>query len=535
VASLGITAHLHARGWEVRLVALVPDKARCPGPPFESPFTSEPLLLKQPRTLARASTGQQFGLFSLVWWRRLIDYLGDWHPTCVHVHFSTGHHALLGWLASLRFGAPLILTWHSWPHIATRGGEITRQLCLAADAVTAVSGPFAQAIGAQLNLPPECVQGIPNAVDPPSVPFVPPSSSQRVLGIGNFLSLKRWPDLLRAFAAVKREMPEATLTIAGDGPERSLCRSLSEESGLADSVSLPGVVSPEQIDSLIMGSRVVVLISEAEGLPVALLEGAACGRPLIGSHTGGITDIIDDGVNGFLVPVGDPGAVAQRLTQLLSDNTLADRLGQESRRLCQERFTWEAVVPQYEAVLQRVLASHQDNQGSALTGAQDVASFGSCLALLKQRYPQEPTLQQAAADIKAAASVREAWERWREGKCEQAREPLRRAAGEIDPQNPFWPWAAAELTHADDASARQISTFWKACVQVHCQDDNARKEMLAELLSAASYVEMVDGRRMPALRLAAEALCLRPSAAHLAAFVERLLHQKGHPCLPPRK
>jgi len=97
---------------------------------------------------------------------------------------------------------------------------------------------------------------------------------------------------------------------------------------------------------------VVVLASRREGLPNVLLEAMAHGRPVVATPVGGIPDLIQDDVNGLLVPVGDPVALASVLTRLAADPALGVRLGAAARRTA-EGFDWSLVQPQLVAILER--------------------------------------------------------------------------------------------------------------------------------------------------------------------------------------
>jgi glycosyltransferase involved in cell wall biosynthesis len=153
----------------------------------------------------------------------------------------------------------------------------------------------------------------------------------RVLCIANLHPRKRLGDLILALERVKRSVPAAELRLVGGGNagEAQRLAALASQRGLAGSVSFAGTcadVAPE-----IAASRIIALPSSCEGVPTALLEGMAAGRPAVATAVGHVTSIIADGCEGFLVAPGDVAALADRLTRLLTDSGMARRMGQAAR------------------------------------------------------------------------------------------------------------------------------------------------------------------------------------------------------------
>jgi len=112
-------------------------------------------------------------------------------------------------------------------------------------------------------------------------------------------------------------------------------------------------VQYQQADLLVLPS--VTMNGQTEGLGVVLLEAMAAGVPVIGSRTGGIPDIIEDGVNGLLVPPGDPGALADAILSILSDPDLADRFRTAGLQTVQERFSWDSIADRFIQVYKKAL------------------------------------------------------------------------------------------------------------------------------------------------------------------------------------
>jgi glycosyltransferase involved in cell wall biosynthesis len=168
----------------------------------------------------------------------------------------------------------------------------------------------------------------------------------RVLAVGRLIPDKGM-DIAIA-ACVRAGVP---LTIAGEGPERAALEALARRLG-AD-VRFAGHVRPEALQAFYVEARVVVLVARrGEGLPNVLLEGLAHGRPVVATPCAGTQDLIEDDVNGLLVPPGDVEALARALTRLTADAAAAQRLASAGRATA-ERFAWERVEPGLEAVLAR--------------------------------------------------------------------------------------------------------------------------------------------------------------------------------------
>ena len=149
------------------------------------------------------------------------------------------------------------------------------------------------------------------------------------------LAVEKGVDTLLAAAAL---VPELPLKIAGDGPDRGAIAAAVAAAGLAQ-VELLGHVDRTRVLELLRGARVSVTPSNmGDSLPMSAVEGAACGVPAIGSRAGGIPEIIVDGVTGFLVPPGNPTALARALRTAATDPVRMAAMGQAARRHFEKRF-----------------------------------------------------------------------------------------------------------------------------------------------------------------------------------------------------
>lgn len=146
---------------------------------------------------------------------------------------------------------------------------------------------------------------------------------------------------IEAWPMVRRKHPDARLLIVGAGPEELALREQAARCGVGDSVSLLGL--RHDVADVLHASDVVLLPSLWENLPTVLMEAGGCGRPVIGSDTGGIPEILVDGLNGFLVPPRSPNAIAESVDRLLGDPGLRATMGRAGRMRMLEHFdarTW---------------------------------------------------------------------------------------------------------------------------------------------------------------------------------------------------
>jgi glycosyltransferase involved in cell wall biosynthesis len=206
---------------------------------------------------------------------------------------------------------------------------------------------------------PPPVSVIPNGVDlvrfrPSALPPEPV-----VAVVANLIAYKRHDRFLRAFAGVARAVPDARAVLVGDGPERPALEWLVAELGLRDRVRFVGAV--QDVRPHLASARVVALASDHEGLPNALLEAMAMGRPVVATAVGGVPELVRDGDEGRLSPPDD-AAFAQALTALLSSPSDAERMGSAARRRA-ERYDWGSVVTRTEDLYRRVVTGQRFPRG----------------------------------------------------------------------------------------------------------------------------------------------------------------------------
>jgi colanic acid/amylovoran biosynthesis glycosyltransferase len=176
-------------------------------------------------------------------------------------------------------------------------------------------------------------------VDPEAYPVREHSGQgSRLLFVGRLVAEKGVPILLDALARLRTRRPELRLTIVGAGPERADIEARAGAEGLGDCVRFTGYQTPEQVGEWLRTADVFVLPSLAEGVPVVVMEAMASGVPVVATHVGGLSEIVEDGVSGYLVPAAAPGALAERVEALLDDPELRARFGRMGRATVVREF-----------------------------------------------------------------------------------------------------------------------------------------------------------------------------------------------------
>ncbi|MDP9762725.1 MULTISPECIES: N-acetyl-alpha-D-glucosaminyl L-malate synthase BshA [Deinococcus] len=168
--------------------------------------------------------------------------------------------------------------------------------------------------------------------------------------ISNFRPVKRVQDVVQTFARVASEIP-ARLLMIGDGPERARAFDLAQQLGVIGRTHFLG--SFPDVQTVLGICDLFLLPSSNESFGLAALEAMACEVPVVAARAGGVPEVIEDGVTGFLTPVGDVDMMADAALRILRDRELYTQLGTNARRAAIERFHPDLIVPQYVDVYNR--------------------------------------------------------------------------------------------------------------------------------------------------------------------------------------
>ena len=286
----------------------------------------------------------------------------------LHVHYAIPH-SISGILAresikEKRF-VPVITTLHG-TDITLVGADrsylpITRYALQQSDGVTAVSKFLKKATIETFDF--DEVEVIPNFIcphhyhkidDSPLKNHLAPNGEKLLVHVSNFRPVKRPIDCVEIFAKVKEEFPAVRLVMVGDGPERSAAKYRAESLGVGEDVLFVGKKS--NIADYLGVSDIFLLPSELESFGLAALEAHACELPVIATRIGGIPEVVNDGESGFLSDIGDIDRMAANALRLLKDDDLRRQMGTRGREISVQRYSTQAIIPQYIAFYEQVLS-----------------------------------------------------------------------------------------------------------------------------------------------------------------------------------
>ena len=182
-----------------------------------------------------------------------------------------------------------------------------------------------------------------------------------ILTVGNLVSRKGQDMVIRALPELCRSVPDLVYVIAGVGPCRSELEKLVQDLGVSDRVVFVGKIPDEDLPDLYALCDVFVMVSrehlednDVEGFGMVLLEANACGKPVIGGRSGGVSDALADGVSGILVDPLNPKEITDALARLLTDQDLARHLGEQGRLRVLHEFQWQQVSAYLLGILSAV-------------------------------------------------------------------------------------------------------------------------------------------------------------------------------------
>lgn len=189
--------------------------------------------------------------------------------------------------------------------------------------------------------------------------------SERILYAGVLTPLKGVHRLIDAFALIAGEFPQSRLLIVGRRQNKAYAEKLRRQVArldLEDRVEFMSAIAQAELAALMASAAVVVLPSASEGLGRVIIEAMAATTPVIGTDVGGIPDLIEDGVTGFLVPPNDERALAQRLRWILENPRQARAMGQAGRAFATKFFSTEVYLNGYRKMFQQARSNSEPRQ-----------------------------------------------------------------------------------------------------------------------------------------------------------------------------
>jgi N-acetyl-alpha-D-glucosaminyl L-malate synthase BshA len=303
---------------------------------------------------------------------RIVQVARDSSLDIIHAHYAIPH-ATAAFLsrqvlaAGDRTPVPRVVTTLHGTDITLVGSDPSYSEIVAfsieqSDAVTAVSQNLKELTCTQLGIR-SPIAVIPNFLDCAihrriSVPGLrerfagADPATKLVIHVSNFRPVKRIDLVMAVFDRIRRQVP-ARLLLVGDGPELSTAHRLARDLGIAPLVHAVG--AQEEVTPLLSISDVFLLPSEQESFGLAGLEAMACGVPVVAARVGGLPEVIEHGVSGFLHPFDETDAMASSAVSLLTDAQTHARVAQAARRRVEEQFCAERVVPMYERCYEALL------------------------------------------------------------------------------------------------------------------------------------------------------------------------------------
>jgi colanic acid/amylovoran biosynthesis glycosyltransferase len=189
----------------------------------------------------------------------------------------------------------------------------------------------------------------------------PQNDEWRFVQAGRLIEKKGLPVALRAFASFLRQYPNATLTIAGEGPLLGQLQKLARELKIDNRVSFTGFISQEQLRDIFYASHIFLHPSETgpdgnqEGIPNSMLEAMASGLPVFATEHGGIPEAIENGVSGVLVPEHDDEELARALLSAAEDPKFLFRIARAGAEVVRERFDLRAQAQRLDDIYLKLL------------------------------------------------------------------------------------------------------------------------------------------------------------------------------------
>ena len=251
--------------------------------------------------------------------------------------------------------SPTVVTIHSPPTYVTGPKSLYGQLVCTADQITAVSHATGRQLAAVVPEVADRILTIHNALPMPDLEPSPlPYHPTNLLCIGRLVEEKGFDVALEAFAQVRRDRPNARMTVAGDGAARPDLVVLARRLGLDDDVSFTGWIAREDVADLMNRATAVVVPSRwQEPFGLVALQGSQMARPVIATRVGGLPEVVEDGVTGLVVEPEDPSALREAMLAIIDNPHLAASLGKAGRNRAVSDFSVEECASAYDQVYRR--------------------------------------------------------------------------------------------------------------------------------------------------------------------------------------
>jgi N-acetyl-alpha-D-glucosaminyl L-malate synthase BshA len=314
--------------------------------------TAYPLFQHPPYTLSLAA--------------KMAEVVCQFNLDILHVHYAVPH-ATSAFLAKqlVTCKLPKVITTLHGTDITLVGADpsyydITRFSINASDGITAVSHYLANETKDTFRIEKE-IRVIHNFIDGTRFNTESTSCKRRTFAdsgefiiahISNFRAVKRILDVIDIFDRISKVLP-AKLLLIGEGPDAILARRQVNKRNLNEKVIFLG--NQDRVEAILPLADLFLLPSEEESFGLAALEALACGVPVIGTSGTGLVEVVMEGENGFLFPVGETAAMAKAGIDLLSDAKELAIFKENARKMADEKFNADKIVTEYEDYYKQVL------------------------------------------------------------------------------------------------------------------------------------------------------------------------------------
>ncbi|BDH61410.1 glycosyl transferase [Lysinibacillus sp. PLM2] len=307
----------------------------------------------------------QYSPYDIALASKMADVIKSEKLDCIHVHYAIPH-AVCAVLAREICGENIgIITTLHGTDISVLGQDSTLSHAIKygiekSDIVTAVSNSLKEQTYELIDTTKE-IETIYNFVD--DTVFRPidagnlkeqfgiKENERVIIHVSNFRKIKNLPDVIHTFLKIREQMP-SKLLLVGDGPEKNRVMDLVKYSPYKQDILFLG--KQENVEELFSISDLMLLLSEKESFGLVLLEGMACGVPGIGTAVGGIPEVIEHGVNGYIVPLGGVEQAADYALELLSDEEKLNDFRRAAISASQTKFNSKLIIDHYEQLYERL-------------------------------------------------------------------------------------------------------------------------------------------------------------------------------------
>jgi 1,4-alpha-glucan branching enzyme len=291
----------------------------------------------------------------------------------VHTHDWLAGEA--GRILSVRHQVPLLATIHATEHGRNNGihndvqraiDRVERELMAVADEIIVCSTAMRNELAFVFGVPEDRLHVIPNGVDVKTLEYQPnncritlPEHGRIIAFLGRFVREKGVQVLLEAAARVMRQNPDVHLVYGGRGPLQQELADCAGALGIADRVHFPGFLADQDRNALLARAAVAVFPSLYEPFGIVALEAMGSCTPTIVADTGGLAEIVEDGVDGLKVPPDNVEGLEQAINQVLDNPAWAAQLAAKGREKTINQYTWEVVVDTTLTLYHKMSADHK--------------------------------------------------------------------------------------------------------------------------------------------------------------------------------